>query len=421
MVTDWLEAFGTARAAGDGAALAALFHPDASWRDLLTFTWNILTTEGRDAIAALLLDTRAEAAATHWRATAPAEAEGDTLAGWFAFETALARGGGWEVTVRRDGGTVTLSPRDLVFATGACGPPRPIDWPGAADFRGTLVHSSAYRDGAAFAGRRAVVVGAGSSAQDIAQNLWESGAAVTLVQRSPSIVVRSETLMEEAFALYSEGAVARGITVDRADLIAAATPYSRMSEGQRAICARIRDRDRSLYDRLAARGFLTTWGEDDTGLMLRALRTASGYDIDVGCADLIADGQIAVVSGAGVARMTPETLVLTDGRTVPAEVVVACIGYQSMHETVAAVVDRATACAVGPCWGLGSGVPGDPGPWLGELRNMWKPTAVEGLWFHGGNLALSRFYSRILALQLKARSLGLPTPVRGRPADQRGR
>jgi putative flavoprotein involved in K+ transport len=33
------------------------------------------------------------------------------------------------------------------------------------------------------------------------------------------------------------------------------------------------------------------------------------------------------------------------------------------------------------------------------------------LWFHGGNLAQSRHYSRYLAIQLKARLEGLPTPV----------
>jgi putative flavoprotein involved in K+ transport len=54
---------------------------------------------------------------------------------------------------------------------------------------------------------------------------------------------------------------------------------------------------------------------------------------------------------------------------------------------------------------------GDPGPWEGELRNMWKPTAQAGLWFHGGNLAQSRFYSRYLALQLKGRYEKLPMSV----------
>ena len=42
---------------------------------------------------------------------------------------------------------------------------------------------------------------------------------------------------------------------------------------------------------------------------------------------------------------------------------------------------------------------------------QWKPTAVEGLWFHGGNLHQSRHYSQFLALQLKARYEGIPTPV----------
>ena len=56
----------------------------------------------------------------------------------------------------------------------------------------------------------------------------------------------------------------------------------------------------------------------------------------------------------------------------------------------------------------------DPGPWEGELRNMWKPTAQEALWFHGGNLAQSRLYSQYLALQIKARMEGIATPVYAR-------
>ncbi|MCC5976224.1 MAG: NAD(P)/FAD-dependent oxidoreductase, partial [Rubellimicrobium sp.] len=342
---------------------------------------------------------------------------------WTGSQVLHARreGAGWAVTVRRgDGEEVTLTPRELVFATGAYGPPRAIDWPGAEAFQGALYHSSAHDDARRFAGKRAVVVGGGSSAHDVAVDLWEAGAEVTMVQRRPSIVVRSETLMELGFALYSEEAVRRGITVDWADRIGAALPYAAMAEGQRALYERIRLRDADYYARLAQAGYAFDFGEDETGLMLRALRTASGYYIDVGACSLIAEGQIAIASGAGVAEVLAQGLRLTDGRVLEADVIVACTGYQSMNEAVAGIVDRATADAVGPCWGLGSGVRGDPGPWQGELRNMWKPTAVEGLWFHGGNLALSRFNSRLLALQLKARSLGLPVVVEGRPASLDG-
>jgi putative flavoprotein involved in K+ transport len=53
---------------------------------------------------------------------------------------------------------------------------------------------------------------------------------------------------------------------------------------------------------------------------------------------------------------------------------------------------------VGRRWGYGSNTTNDPGPWEGELRNMWKPTSRPGPWFHCGSLHLSRHYSQFLAL-----------------------
>ena len=260
-----------------------------------------------------------------------------------------------------------------------------------------------------------MVVGAASSAHDVAVDLWEAGAKVTMIQRTPTIVVRSETLMDLGFDLYSEAALARGITTEKADLIGAATPYAVFTEQQKALYRTVRSRDAAFYEGLAASGFALTFGPDDSGLMVQAMRTASGYYIDVGGSDLIARGEIAVMSGAGVAGMTAGGLRLTDGREVAADVVIACTGYRSMNESVAAIVSRQAADATGPCWGLGSGIRGDPGPWQGEPRNMWKPTAVQNLWYHGGNLALSRFYSRFVALQLKARMEGIATPVYAPP------
>ena len=321
----------------------------------------------------------------------------------------------WTVTVTRNGQPVTLHPKHLVFATGAYGPPKQPDWPGIDSFKGTVLHSSAYQGASAHRGKRAVVVGAASSAHDVAVDLWEAGADVTMIQRSPTIVVRSETLMQLGFDTYSEAALARGITADKADLIGASTPMAVFCDQQKLLYQTIRSRDAAFYDRLAAAGFALTFGPDDSGLMMQAMRTASGYYIDVGASDLIAAGQIRVLSGAGVAAVTPDGVSLTDGRTARADIIIACTGYRSMNETVATIVSRQAACATGPCWGLGSGIPGDPGPWLGEPRNMWKPTAVPNLWYHGGNLALSRFYSRFLALQLKARMHGIPTQVYAPP------
>ena len=580
---DWLTAFSTALSAQDIPAITLLFHETCYWRDLLTFTWNIKTMEGRVDIAAMLVETLKKTSPTGWRITEPPEREGDHTHVWLAFETASAHGIGrvtlrdgkaitlmtamsdikgheeprgvkrpkgiihkadrnrrtwsesradetarlgaqdqpyalviggsqgglalgarlkqlgvptlivernaragdswrnryrslvlhdpvwydhmpylpfpdnwpvftpkdkmgdwldayasifelnlwtsttcematwneasqdWLVTVTRNGKPVTLRPKHLIFATGAYGPPKKLDWPGIDCFNGTLLHSSAYAGAADFKGKRAVVIGSSSSAHDVAVDLWEAGADVTMIQRSPTVVVRSETLMDLGFEIYSEAAVARGINVDKADLIAAATPMAVTVDQQKALYKIVRSRDAAFYDRLAASGFALTFGPDDSGLMMQAMRTASGYYIDVGASELIARGDIAVLSGAGVAELTAKGLTLSDGRQVPADVIIACTGYQSMNETVAALVSRGAADATGPCWGLGSGITGDPGPWQGEPRNMWKPTAVPNLWYHGGNLALSRFYSRFVALQLKARMEGLSTPVYAPP------
>jgi putative flavoprotein involved in K+ transport len=83
-----------------------------------------------------------------------------------------------------------------------------------------------------------------------------------------------------------------------------------------------------------------------------------------------------------------------------------------MNGWAAKLISQDVADKVGKCWGVGSDTAKDPGPWEGELRNMWKPTQQEALWFHGGNVQ-ARFYSLILALQIKARQAGLPTPVYG--------
>ena len=323
----------------------------------------------------------------------------------------------WTVVVDRVGQRITLKPKHIVFATGAYGPPRQIALPGADSFKGELLHSSQYSTGEKFRGKRVAVIGAASSGHDVSVDLWEAGAKVTMVQRSPTTVVKSDTLMDVGFEIFSEKALARGITTDKADMIVASTPFALVPKGQRALYDVIRARDADFYKRLSDSGFAIDFGEDETGLLMKAYRTGSGYYIDVGACELILNGEIKVKSGVGIKSLTPSGILFEDGSELEVDAIVCCTGYQSMNETVAGIVSREVADKVGPCWGLGSGVKGDPGPWQGELRNMWKPTAQEALWFHGGNLALSRFYSKYVALQLKARMEGIATPVYGEPSN----
>ena len=170
-------------------------------------------------------------------------------------------------------------------------------------------------------------------------------------------------------------------------------------------------RDADLYARLEKAGFLLDFGEDGSGLFMKYLRRGSGYYIDVGASELVANGSIKLKSGVNIERINERSVTLTDGTELPADLIVYATGYGSMNGWVADLISPEVADKVGKCWGLGSDTPKDPGPWEGELRNMWKPTQVDNLWFHGGNLHQSRHYSQFLALQLKARMEGIPISV----------
>ncbi|MFG3520893.1 NAD(P)-binding domain-containing protein [Nocardia nova] len=321
--------------------------------------------------------------------------------------------GEWTVRVERDGEQVVLRPRHLVLATGMSGKPNIPNFPGMQRFKGEQQHSSRHPGPDAYAGKRVVVIGSNNSAHDICAALWEVGAQVTMVQRSSTHIVRSDSLMELGLGdLYSERALANGITTDKADLIFASLPYRIMHQFQIPIYDAIRERDADFYDRLTAAGFELDWGDDGSGLFLKYLRRGSGYYIDVGASELIANGDVALAHGQ-IRELTEDAVVLDDGTELPADLVVYATGYGSMNGWAADLIGQEVADKVGKCWGYGSGTTKDPGPFEGELRNMWKPTQQEGLWFHGGNLHQSRHYSLYLALQLKARYEQIPTPVYG--------
>ena len=319
--------------------------------------------------------------------------------------------GTWTVEVERAGEKLTLHPTQLVMATGMSGKPNIPDFPGMDVFTGEQHHSSQHPGPDAYAGKRVVVIGSNNSAFDICGALWEHGADVTMVQRSSTHIVKSDSLMEIGLGdLYSERALAAGVTTEKADLIFASLPYRIMHEFQIPLYEKMAERDKDFYERLEKAGFWHDWGDDGSGLFMKYLRRGSGYYIDVGAAELVANGDVKLAHGE-VSHLTEDAVVLADGTSLPADLVVYATGYGSMNGWAADLISQEVADRVGKCWGLGSGTTKDPGPWEGEQRNMWKPTQVEQLWFMGGNLHQSRHYSLYLALQLKARYEGIPTPV----------
>jgi putative flavoprotein involved in K+ transport len=327
-----------------------------------------------------------------------------------------AAAGEWVVHVTRNGKDMVLRPKHLVLATGMSAKANVPVFPGQDIFAGEQQHSSQHPGPDAFRGKKVVVIGSNNSAHDICAALWEGGVDVTMVQRSSTHIVRSDPLMKHGLgSLYSEEAVAAGMTTNKADMTFASVPYALLAGFQKPVYDTIRAEDAAFYTGLEKAGFMLDYGEDDSGLFMKYLRRGSGYYIDVGASQLIIDGKIKLKSGSDVSHLTASSVVLKDGTDLPADLVVYATGYGSMNGWAADLISQDVADKVGKCWGLGSGTAKDPGPWEGELRNMWKPTQQDALWFHGGNLHQSRHYSQFLSLQLKARQVGIPTPVYGKP------
>ncbi len=295
----------------------------------------------------------------------------------------------WCITLRRaDGSERIMRPLHLVFATGVSSIPIIPKLPGLDAFSGTVMHSGAYTDGAAWTGRRALVLGTGNSGHDVAQDLHASGAEVSLIQRSPTYIVSLKEA-QSVYAIYAEG-----IPIEDCDLLATATPYPVLVRAYQLSTAASRAVDRPLLDALAARGFRLDFGEDDTGFQMKYLRRGGGYYFNIGCSDLIAGGEIGLLHYGGIERFVRDGAQLRDGSIVPADLLVLATGYKNQQDVVRACLGDAIADRVGPVWGFDEG---------GELRNMWRPTAQDGLWFTAGSLAQCRIYSKYLALQIKAR------------------
>ena len=309
--------------------------------------------------------------------------------------------GCWMVELLRAEQRMKLKPKHIVLALGLSGFPRTPEFAGHTVFQGPQMHSSKYQGGANFSGKDVVVVGANNSAHDIAKDLVEHGARPIMIQRSTTLVVDQSDYCERILGpLYSAEAVARGISTEKADILQASVPLKLLEKDQKMLWDEIRKDRSEYYKSLTDSGFKIDFAEDGTGLGMKYRRSASGYYIDVGGAQMVIDGRIAIRSGHNITHLSESAVHLESGEALIADAIVYATGYGNMSDWVAALINRETADKVGKCWGYGSGTKGDPGPWTGELRNMWVETAQKGLWFTGGNLSQARFFSRLLALQL---------------------
>ncbi|KAF4592656.1 FAD/NAD(P)-binding domain-containing protein [Pleurotus pulmonarius] len=299
--------------------------------------------------------------------------------------------GKWIVTVRRPNGDRTFKVNHVIFATGiGAGKGEVPVYPGMDDFQGETLHSTQHNTATDHAGKKVVVIGSGSSAHDICANYYEKGVDVTMFQRSSTYIMSIANgwkyLMD---ALYSEDAP----PVDVADRLNASFPNSLVVDISRRQVQQIAAADKELLDGLKKVGFRTNLGYKNAGSGLLAWDKAGGYYLDVGACQLIIDGKIKLKSGPRIERFTKTGLKFDDGSELDADVVLFATGLGDGRSIMKSVCDEEVSSKVGRVWGL------DP---EGEIYGAWRDVGVRNMWFMTGNLALCRFHSKHLALQIKA-------------------
>jgi cation diffusion facilitator CzcD-associated flavoprotein CzcO len=301
--------------------------------------------------------------------------------------------GCWSVVLRRaDGSERTMHPRHVVMATGVSGIPNLPDIPSLKLFAGAVLHSSQYSDGEDWRGRNAVVIGTGNSGHDIAQDLYSSGARVTLVQRSPTLITNIEPSAQLAYAAYNEG------TLEDNDLIATSMPLALAKKSHVMLTEQSKKFDQELLDGLTRVGFKLDFGDGGTGWQFKYLTRGGGYYFNVGCSDLVARGEIALRQFSDIESFAAEGLRMKSGESFPTDLIVLATGYKPQEHLVRKLFGEEVTKRVGPIWGFGEEQ---------ELRNMYTRTGQPGLWFIAGSLAQCRINSKYLALQIKACEEGL--------------
>ncbi len=335
----------------------------------------------------------------------------DKIAGWFeAYAEAMelnfwtgtefeggsydAETGRWTVTLVRDGKRREMRPRHVAMATGVSGIPNLPKIPTLENFKGEVIHSGSYASAEGRKGKRVVIIGTGTSAHDIAQDLYSHGSGrVTMVQRSPTTVVSVEPSAQLPYALYEEGP-----PLDDCDLIAASMPYGPLKTAHEMLAAKGTEIDKPLLDGLRRAGFRID-EEDRTGWQFKYLQRGGGYYFNVGCSELIVDGKVGLIQYGDINRFVEDGVLLKNGETLPADIVVLATGFKGQEALVEKLFGREVADRVGRIWGFDEEAQ--------ELRNMWIRTGQPGLWFIAGSFAQCRIYSKYLALQMKACLEGL--------------
>jgi cation diffusion facilitator CzcD-associated flavoprotein CzcO len=301
----------------------------------------------------------------------------------------------WTVEVSRGGKeTRILKVKHLVFATGFGGRPMMPDFPGKSDFKGEVMHSSQFTSAEHYIGKKAVVVGACSSGHDIAQDFFNHGIDITMYQRSSTFYISAQALADLLGPIFSDD-----FPTDLADVYNSSLPNAVVRRiHQRVVPYTAQTTDKAMLEGLAKVGFKTDLGPYGAGIVPLLYERGGGYYIDTGTSQYIVDGSIKIKNGSSIERYTEKGLKFGDGTELEADVIIFSTGYGDPRDSMRDICGPDIANKITPIWGMDE---------EGQASGVWKYCGHESLWFGVGNLALSRFHSLHLAMQIKAIEAGI--------------
>ncbi|KAK4494018.1 hypothetical protein PRZ48_015204 [Zasmidium cellare] len=299
----------------------------------------------------------------------------------------------YRVTVDGPQGQYVLTPRHIVLATGIfTSTPLPIEFPGVDSFKGQVYHSvqhTSARDVPDIQNKRVVIVGASTSAHDVAEDFVNAGAkGVSLVQRGPIFSFTMEAIVAVVLGAF------RHLPIEELDLMLNSFPTAivrTMSPFQTQAMASF---DKDLLDGLEKQGLSVLRGDDGVGFAEHQFVKLGHWYIDQGASQMIVDGKIKILrDGKGVTGFHRDGVVLGNGTEAPADVVVLATGMKTGDSKIEEIFGANVKEQVGNLAGLDSEQ---------EFRGWWRPTGFPGLWYLPGNFMWGRQFSHFLALQIKA-------------------
>lgn len=295
----------------------------------------------------------------------------------------------WTVTVRSKKGPESMTARHLVLAIGAGGSvPKLPALSGRKEFQGEVLHSVDYRTASSWKGRNGVIIGTANTAHDIAEDMLAAGLnSVTMVQRNATPVMPISYYRHALDGVYNDEIPTE--KSDRMWLSATPAPITRLLILQ--LMTHLASQDSDYFDALDRVGFRNERVCDLSHILFER---RGGHYLDIGTSAKVAQGLIKMKSDSSLTGFSQHGLNFSDGSTLDADIVVFATGFEGNVRVMAAkLLDGDVIDKMDDSFHFDA---------EGELIGVWKPMEQPNVWYAGGDIGQARFFSRFLALEIKA-------------------